>query len=173
MLLLGFTHTDTTGLNRPGHPTFGVIAILFGEIAWTIGSLFSKYRSTDGSLLMKGSIHMLATSIVCLFVSFVAGEWRHFSFTQVSANSIIALVYLASAGSIVAYLSYLYLLQIRPPAQVSTHVYVNPLIAVLLGAIIAHERIGLLQVIALIIILCGVLLVNIPTYKKFRYPKAN
>jgi len=173
VLLAGFTHTDTAGLNRPGHPVFGVIAILIGGIAWTIGSLYSKYTPTNSGLLMNGSIQIFATAVACFIVSAATGEWESFSVLQVSANSLIAMLYLATLGSIVAYLSYLYLLHARPPAEVSTYVYVNPLIAVLLGAVMANERISFLQIVALLIILCGVLMVNIPKYRRFKYLKSS
>ena len=118
---------------------------------------------------MNGCMQMFATAIVCLLVSLMAGEWKSFTISQVSAHSLAAMLYLATIGSIIAYNSYLYLLKMRPPAEVSTYVYVNPLIAVLLGAIIANERISFLQIVSLLVILCGVLLVNVPKYKAFRY----
>jgi len=59
----------------------------------------------------------------------------------------------------------LWLLEVRPAAQVSTYVYVNPVVAVLLGAIIINEQITWLQIAGLIIILSGVLMVNIAKYK--------
>ena len=68
-------------------------------------------------------------------------------------------------GSVVTYISYLWLLKIRPAAQVTTYVYVNPVVAVLLGAVIANEQITWLQIIALVIILSGVLIVNRVRYK--------
>ena len=52
----------------------------------------------------------------------------------------------------------------RPAVQVSTYVYVNPVIAVLLGAVIANELINLPEILALILILFGVLIVNLPKY---------
>ena len=168
ILLVGLTHTDTAGLNKPGHPAIGIIAILCGGIAWTIGSLYTKYKATEGALFINAGIQMFATSIVCLITSFILGEMRSFSLSQVSFNSLIALLYLATVGSIVAFVSYLYLLHSHPPAQVSTYVYVNPLIAVLLGAFIANEEISFVQVFALLVILLGVLLVNMPKYKMFR-----
>lgn len=168
ILLVGLTRTDTAGLNKPGHPAFGIIAILCGGIAWTVGSLYTKYKSTEGGLFVKAGIQMFATSVACLITSFIFGELRSFSLSQVSLASVIALLYLATVGSIVAFVSYLYLLHAHPPAQVSTYVYVNPLIAVLLGALIANEAISFVQVFALILILLGVLLVNMPKYKMFR-----
>ena len=79
-------------------------------------------------------------------------------------NSWLALLYLIIMGSLVTYLAYLYLLKKRPAAQVSTYVYVNPVIAVLLGSFLANEPISGLKILALIIILIGVLLVNLPKY---------
>lgn len=142
----------------------GVLAILAGEIAWIIGSLYSKYRPAGDSLIMNGSIQLLATGLFTGIVGLVVGEHHAMVWTQVSVNSWLALLYLITMGSIVAYLSYLYLLKIRPAAQVSTYVYVNPVVALLLGALIASEPVTYVQVIALAIILCGVLLVNMPKY---------
>lgn len=164
LLLAKFSNTDTAGLNKPGHAAFGIIVILAGGIAWTIGSLYSKYTTTNTSLLMDGTIQLFATSIVCFVISFLAGEVKTFSFQQVSSQSFFALLYLAFMGSIVAYLSYIWLLSERPAVEVSTYVYINPLIAVLLGVFFANEKIIFIEAIALVIILCGVLLVNMPKY---------
>ena len=172
VLLTKFSGTDTAGLNRPGHAAFGIIAILSGGIAWTIGSLIAKYKTTNTSLLMNGSIQLLATSIGCLLVSVLTSELKPFSIHQVSSQSAMALLYLIVMGSLVTYLSYIYLLNILPAVQVSTYVYINPIIAVLLGAAIANEKINTLEVLALFIILCGVLLVILPKYLAFKRAKA-
>lgn len=164
MLLVNFSHTDTSGLNKPGHTTFGIIAILLGGVAWTIGSLILKYNTKNTSLMVNGTIQLFATSVVCLVISLATGEFNAFSFQQVSAQSIFAMIYLATIGSIVAYLSYIYLLSVRPAVQVSTYVYVNPVIAVLLGVILANEVVTPAELFSLFIILCGVLLVNMPKY---------
>jgi len=164
LLLTNFVDTDTTGLNKPGHATFGVIAVLIGGIAWATGSLISKYKTSGASLLMNGSIHMLSTFAVCLLISLASGELKTFSFAQVSLQSVYALLYLVTMGSLVAYLSYIYLLDLLPAVQVSTYVYINPVVAVFLGVLFANEQFNLAEVFSLIIILFGVLLVNMPKY---------
>jgi drug/metabolite transporter (DMT)-like permease len=164
VLLTNFSNPDTNGLNKPGHATLGIIAILAGGIAWTTGSLISKYKTSNASLLMNGSIQLLATSAVCLAVSFAGGELKTFSLTQVSSQSLFALLYLVFMGSLLAYLSYIYLLSILPAVQVSTYVYVNPVVAVLLGVLFAGEEVNLAEAFSLIVILFGVLLVNMPKY---------
>ena len=164
LLLTNFAGTNTAGLNKPGNATIGMIVILFGGIAWTTGSLISKYKTSKDTLLVNGSIQMLATAVVCFILSLLSGEVKTFSFQQVSLQSFEALIYLASMGSIVAYLSYIYLLSVRPAVQVSTYVYINPVIAVLLGVLFDNETINLVEIISLFIILCGVLFVNLPKY---------
>ena len=68
-------------------------------------------------------------------------------------------------GSLVGYSAYTWLLQVRPATQVSTHAYVNPVVAVLLGVIFLGERISILQIFGLIVILCSVLLINLAKYR--------
>ncbi len=162
-LLLGLGPQNNT-TNGTGNQMTGILAIIVGEIAWTIGSLYSKYRPASSSLIMNACIQLLATAVFTGLVSVVAGEPHHIVWTQVSASSWLALLYLATMGSIVAYISYLYLLKMRPPALVSTYVYVNPMVALLLGALVASEPITWVQLVALAVILAGVLLVNMPKY---------
>jgi drug/metabolite transporter (DMT)-like permease len=164
MLLTFFSSTDTSGVSKPNHAAFGIIAILAGGITWTIGSLYSKYTVLKSSWVMNTSIQLIATALACFVVSFFVGELTTFSLRQVSIQSWMALLYLIFMGSLVAYTSYIFLLNELPAAQVSTYVYVNPLVAVLLGVAFANERISFTEVIALFIILCGVLLVNISKY---------
>ena len=116
-------------------------------------------------MLMNASIQFIIAGIFSLLVSGALGEWKTFSFSHISEDSWIALFYLVTMGSLVTYLAYLWLLKKRPAAQVSTYVYVNPVIALILGALIAGEQIGIVQVIALGVILVGVVMVNIPKYK--------
>ena len=75
------------------------------------------------------------------------------------------MVYLITFGSLVTYLCYLWLLKVRPAAQVSTYVYINPVVAVILGALFMQEQISWVQVLSLGIILGGVLLVNSVRFK--------
>jgi len=168
-LLIGFIGVAIlVGFNRSGHSMsqsgdklwLGASIIIVGSIAWTSGSLFSKYNPAKSSMLMSASMQLLAAGFFCMVVSIFSGEARNFSFAQVSLSAWLGFAYLMVMGSLVAYLSYLWLLRIKPIAIISTYVYVNPVVALLLGALIAGERITVVQVAALIVILIGVLLVN-------------
>ena len=165
LLLVGFDkHVESVNIDN-SKKILGAIVIIGGGIAWTTGSLLSKYKPASDSVLMNASIQLLVAGFFSFVVSIVTGETRNFNFTNVQSSAWLALFYLIVAGSLVTYLCYLWLLKVRPAAQVSSYVYINPVVAILLGAVIAGETITSIQVIALTIILCGVLLVNMPKYK--------
>jgi drug/metabolite transporter (DMT)-like permease len=165
-ILVGFSHPVHTDPSSQYRKVIGSLVIICGGIAWTTGSLYSKYRVSGNSLLMDAAIQFVSAGIISLGLSGLLGEWKGFSIAQVSLESWAALFYLFTMGSLVAYLAYLWLIRNRPAAQVSSYVYVNPVIAVLLGALLAHEIISWTQVISLAIILIGVVMVNLPKYRK-------
>ena len=165
LLLVGFDRTLHSTSGKSGNELIGSLVILAGGICWASGSLYSKYKKTGNSILMNGAMQLIIAGLFSLLLSGLAGEWNNFQFRQVSTQAWLALLYLIIMGSLITYLSYLYLLKVKPAAQVSTYVYVNPLVALLLGVLLANEQITMTKVIALLVILCGVLMVNIPTYK--------
>jgi drug/metabolite transporter (DMT)-like permease len=107
----------------------------------------------------------MAAGIFSTLISLVSGESRGFAFAQIHTTSLLALLYLAIVGSLITYLCYIWLLHKLPPAQVSSYVYINPVVAIILGAIIGKEIITGVHILSLTIILCGVLLINLPKYK--------
>lgn len=164
IILVGFDKTNSVN-STPHNQLAGALAVVAGGIGWTSGSLFAKYRSTGSPLFVNTSLQLLAAGVFSLLVSFLSGEWKGFSFSVVTTNAWLALFYLATMGSIVAFSCYLYLLKVRPPALVSTYVYVNPIVALLLGAIFVNEPVTWIKILALTIILGGVLLVNLSKYR--------
>jgi drug/metabolite transporter (DMT)-like permease len=138
-----------------------VFVLLAGTISWTAGSLYSKYAKVEGSSTMKAAIQMSAAGIVSILSSLVTGEHHQAQWTTISWNTILALLYLITVGSLIAYMAYVWLLSVRPPALVGTYAYVNPVVAVFLGWLLVGEQISRQQVIALAIILAGVVLVTL------------
>ena len=165
-ILVALSHPDHLDQSSQYRKIIGSIVILCGGIAWTTGSLYSKYNVLGRSILMDAAIQFLSAGIICLGISGLLGEWRGFALNKVSLESWMALFYLFTMGSLVAYLAYLWLIKNRPAAQVSSYVYVNPVIAVLLGTLIANETISWTQILSLGIILIGVVMVNLPKYRQ-------
>lgn len=164
-VLVVFNHTPHPYHVDSSKQVWGALALLAGGIGWTLGSLYSKYKPPMTTVLMNAALQLSIAGLFTLLVSIVTGEWSGFHLNNVSSAAWTSVIYLALFGSLVTYLAYLWLLKVRPPAQVSTYVYVNPIVALILGAIVAHEKITGLQVLALAIILSGVLLVNLARFK--------
>jgi drug/metabolite transporter (DMT)-like permease len=108
---------------------------------------------------------LLGGAIACFMVGLVTGEWNEFSFLAVTLRSWGAVLYLAIAGSIVAFTAMFFLLERRPAPVVGTYAYVNPVIAVLLGFLIADEKINTSQIIGMVIILVAAYLANQVKFK--------
>ncbi|MGE5355705.1 MAG: EamA family transporter [Deltaproteobacteria bacterium] len=145
----------------------GLGILLFGTISWTGGSLISKYRAA-ASANVTSALQMLAAGIAFALGSLILGEYKGFQWSGVPADAWWSVIYLIVFGSIVAYSAYIWLLRVRPAAQVSTYAYVNPLIAVLLGVSLGGEQITIIQIGGLLVILAGVLLINLAKYKKMK-----
>src|SRR5258707_13182771 len=118
---------------------------------------------------------MVIAGLVFVSGSFINHEFTNLEWQHIRLQSWLALGYLILFGSIAAFSAYVWLLQVRPATQVSTYAYVNPVIAVTLGVMFAHEHISLMQITGLIIILGSVLLINLSKYRKEKteQPKAS
>ncbi len=146
--------------NNSKYQLLAVIVVLLSCIFWVSGSLYSKYRPVPGSLFLKVGWQLTGGLASCLIISFLFGEYKIFSFAQVTASSWAAVLYLAIAGSIVAFGAYTWLIKVKPAAVVGTFAYVNPVIAVLAGCLIANEKVSVYQLSGMVIILVAAFLIN-------------
>ena len=94
-----------------------------------------------------------------LLVALISGEFRHFHPANITGRSLGAFVYLVLVGAIVGYTAYFWLLRHCDAAKVATYAYVNPNVAVLLGALFAHETVTLRTLIAAMLIIGSVALI--------------
>ncbi len=141
------------------HP-LGLIALPVAALLWSFGSVHSKSSDLPESTLMTTSVEMLVGSMGLFLVSTLQGEWARFDLEAVLSTSWIGLVYLAIAGSLGGFVAYAYLLKNAPISLVSTYAYVNPIIALLLGAWIAQEALDGRTVFAAVVILGAVILIT-------------
>lgn len=140
--------------------TFGVISLLFACLFWTIGSLYSKTADLPKSSLMNTGAQMLMGSIGLFIVSLISGELNGWEIASVSVRSLYGLLYLTLVGSLVGFVSYGWLLQNAPISLVSTYAYVNPIVAVLLGAWLGDEALEPRIWLATAIIIGSVVFIN-------------
>jgi drug/metabolite transporter (DMT)-like permease len=138
----------------------GLGAILLSPIAWASGSLFASHRaSLPRRPLVATGVQMVAGGLVLGAMGVVSGEAGHFDITAVSRDSFVALLYLTVIGSILAFTAYGWLLRVAPLPLVTTYAYVNPIVAVILGAIVLGEPIEPRTVVAGSVIVFAVALI--------------
>jgi len=139
----------------------GMAIVLLGALLFAVGSLYSRRAALPEDTRLSTASEMLAAGLLLLLVSLLAGEFGHLDAATISMRSILALAYLTVFGSIVGYTAYLWLLKTVEPAMVSTNFYVNPVIAVLVGWLLADETLTLSMGVAAIVILLGVVTINV------------
>ncbi|WP_229253795.1 EamA family transporter [Dyadobacter sp. NIV53] len=143
-----------------------MVFVLLGSMSWAGGSLYSKYQPGQSSATVNTTWQMMAAGIAFVLSSTVSGEIMDVNLQNISADAWLAIVYLVIFGSIIGFSAYVWLLKVQPVTKVSTHAYVNPIVAVLLGIFFAKETISQIQIIGLLIILGSVLLINLHKYRK-------
>lgn len=145
------------------HRERGFLLLIVGCISWALGTIYAKYYSShveEVNAFAGSAWQMLFASSMFWICSGVRGEIAGINLTSVSSPSWFSLIYLILFGSLLAYSAYVWLLKIRPAAEVGTHAYVNPFIAVLLGVFLGGEQVSLIQISGLLLILLGVMLIS-------------
>jgi drug/metabolite transporter (DMT)-like permease len=123
----------------------GAVAIIFGALAWSAGSLYSRTASLPHRPLVSAGLGAICGGILLLVVSIAGGELGEATWT---AEALLAVGYLIVVGSLVGFTAYVWLLQVAPVSLVATYAYVNPIIAVALGWLLLGETITLQMAVA-------------------------
>ncbi len=137
----------------------GAAILLVGSLSWAGGSLYSRRALLPKSTLLAASMEMIAGGWLLIVAGLARGEARALDMTNASLRSALGLVYLITFGSLLGFTSYNWLLTHSTPARVSTYAYVNPVVAVFLGWIIAGEPVTLRTVLATAVIVSAVALI--------------
>jgi drug/metabolite transporter (DMT)-like permease len=136
----------------------GVVLLQFGSIAWATGSVYAVSRRSGVPPLLGAGLQMLAGGIALILIGTVIGEWTRL---HPDRRGWEAFLYLLIFGSLLGYVAFVYALQHLPVAKVSLYGYVNPIVAVIVGALILDERLGLREAVATAIVLGAVALARL------------
>ncbi len=143
-LLLGFAGLAAllwpslhTGLGGNRVLLLATAALLAGALFWALGSILSRHARLKVNVLVAASWQMIAAGVFGTVCGTALGEWPQFHLNSAAVGS---LTYLVTGGSLLGYTSFIYLLDHVPVAKVMSYTYVNPVVAVLLGIVLLHER---------------------------------
>jgi drug/metabolite transporter (DMT)-like permease len=150
-----------TALGEPGAlDAAGMLAVIVSPIAWSIGSLYASHRARlPGDSLVATGMQMVAGSLVLAVMGIFSGEPARFDPAGVSAESFAGFLYLTIVGSVIAFTTFGWMIRVAPLPLVATYAYVNPVIAVILGALILSEPIEPRMLLAGAIIVGAVALI--------------
>jgi drug/metabolite transporter (DMT)-like permease len=148
------------GKNSQDLDMLGVASLLLGGFLWAVGSLYSRTATLPDSPLLGTSMEMLAGGVGLLMLGSLTGEWGRLDLSTITARSIWGLIYLIIFGALIGYSAYTWLLRNAPTPLVSTYAYVNPLVAIFLGSILASEPLTPRILIAALVVVGSVALIN-------------
>ena len=134
--------------------------VILSSLAWAAGSVYASRKPIQASTSMASGMQMLAGGSLLLLFGFGAGDLERLNLAGASWVSLVAFAYLALFGSLVAFTAYSFLLRNVTPARAATYAYVNPVVAVLLGWLIAGEPLTLRVLLAATIIVGSVVLIT-------------
>ena len=115
-------------------------ALLVAALSWSVGSLWSRRAPLPKATLLATAMEALAGGAALWIAGLAGGEGVSFHLSAITARSALALAYLIVAGSILGFSAYVWLLTVSTPDRVSTYAFVNPIVAVTFGVLLAGER---------------------------------
>ncbi len=143
-----------------GYNPLGVAALLLAALSWSIGSIYSRGANLPKSALLGSGMELIAGSAGSFLLGLVTGETGRLDVTAITLRSAAGLAYLVVVGSLVGFVCYTWLLQVAPTTLVVTYAYVNPLVAVMLGSLLAQEVLTPRVLVATPLILSAVVLIH-------------
>jgi drug/metabolite transporter (DMT)-like permease len=136
----------------------GIALLCIANLCWAFGSVFMKKFNVQAHVFMRTGVQMLTAGLVNLIIGALFEP--KVNYAAVSTEGWLALAYLVIIGSLVGYTCFVYLLEYMTPARLSIHVYINTVVAVLVGWLFANESLSFAMLLAMVVILTGVIIVN-------------
>jgi drug/metabolite transporter (DMT)-like permease len=143
-------------------PLWPAVVAVLASVSWSFGSIYQRRAPKSDNLLLVTALQMLFGGALLAVEAAVFGDWRALDVHAITGASFAGFAWLVLFGSLIAYSAYLYLMQSASTALASTYAYVNPIVAVLLGMVLFHERFTPLEAVASAVILAGVALMMVP-----------
>lgn len=137
----------------------GTAIVLCAPILWATGSLYSRRAHQVSRPLVATAMQMFCGGALCGVVAIGSGEILRLRLDAITPDSLIALAYLITVGSLIGYTSFAWLLRVAPISLVATYAFVNPIVAVILGWLLLHEEVGPRTAVAGLVIVAAVALI--------------
>jgi drug/metabolite transporter (DMT)-like permease len=160
-LLPGLAGVAIVAWQSAGQRHFTVLPILLllgAAFSWAVGTVLSRRTSDRGPPILSSGMQLSIGGAVLLAVSLASGEMESFSPRNVSGSSLAAVIYLAIAGSVIGFTAFRWLLDNVSTFMVSTYIFVNPIIAVLLGTLVLGEPFSATMLFGAFLVIASVII---------------
>lgn len=159
ILLAAGTGSGGSGNGAGRNSGLAVLAMAAGTLCWSAGTVLSRRLSLPRPQRANAGWQMAAGGVLLLALAAASGEFRHLPGEAVllSARVVVSMGYLVIFASIITYTAYVWLIAHDSPTRVSSYAYVNPLFALILGAVLAGERLNPVQMCGAALVIAGVL----------------
>lgn len=146
------------GAHVPPLSTIAVLVLIAGTLCWSLGTLLSRRLTLPQPQKANAGWQMFSGGLILFALSAAAGEFRRLPPPHVlfSARFVVSMAYLVIAASIVSYSAYVWLIHHDSPTRVASYAYVNPVFALILGALLAGERLTSVQIAGCALVVAGV-----------------
>ena len=134
----------------------GFFLLVCASLSWATGSFASSRVSLPPNAFLSTALQMMFGGLLGVAIGLSLGEAGEVHASAFDVDAVLAWVYLVVFGSLLAFTAYVWLLQNAPISRVATYAYVNPVIAVLLGALILSEDLTLTIVAGAVVIVGSV-----------------
>ena len=141
-------------------PLWPAFMVCIRSITWAWGSLQSPYLDMPPRM-QTTAIQMLGGGVFSLVMSLALEPKMSESLSHMTTQTYFSLAYLIVMGSFVGYSAYVWLLHHAPPTLTATYAYVNPVVAIILGALFIHEVPSSRSLVASAVVLAGVVLITL------------
>ena len=149
----------STGVHGGINAVMGIITLFISMAGWVAGSIFLKRRHSDMNMIKSLGYQMVTGGLVMFVISFLIGEWVDFYLSEVTLKAFLSTLHLIFFGSIVGYTCYVWLLYNTPTHIAISYAYVEPIVAVIVGALFGGEAINNVTIFACIFIIISVFFV--------------
>jgi drug/metabolite transporter (DMT)-like permease len=139
----------------------GAMVLVLASVCWAGGSLYSRKATLPNSPLLATGMEMLAGGFGLVLLSAISGELTTFQISSVTHRSFGAYAYLTVFGSLIGFSSYIWLLRATTPTLASTYAYVNPIVAMLIGWLVADEVLSGRILLAALLIVAAVAAITV------------
>jgi drug/metabolite transporter (DMT)-like permease len=146
----------------------GLLAIQASAFSWALGSIKARRSHLPTSVVLSTGMQLMAGGAALLIVSVVSSEAAGFDPCSVSTRSLLGFAYMVGGASIVAFTVYVWLLRVSTPSRVGSYAFVNPLVAVFLGAAVGGEPLTARTALASVLILAAVAAILIGNQSRSR-----